>query len=714
MCEIQAAQFQKAGSTNIPGCTATLSDNIGLDASISFDRSEVGKVFYCMIYVRFPAGHVDGYNVTPTGHYVQAAGTIDLVIDNILPTMYATGTYMVDSCYIYDSTQTNVVCGMSPGVGNCTTLAVTAAAAPPKAAILSPCWGPTGTLPANCGMTGDNPALIAPVKAGTTIDIKADLYNVSTPGEIMATFKINNVAVHTETNPSLGTYPISGGTWSPIYTGYVMPNTDVTLTVEGYGYDTTKKAWVINDIKTMTISHSAPTCTGMDIDPVGGAIIKGPSLDGKTPGEKVTITVTLTPNGTGVSLPVTFKYRDGTTVGTCSTDASGRCQFVWDSNTFAKTPGAYYIKAYSGSCISTEVPISVSLPISQYNFTITVLNINTNNPVSGATVLTNTVGGAAQSLLTNGNGSVVFRVNMGTINVAISKGGYNTDNEVQSVYNDTTVKYYITPTPPTITVGSINFVSVPVGAEIYIDTGAPGVLVDTKQTTVAVVANINAGPHKWALKFTGFNDANGDVVVPSGSATDVYVSLSPATPISGSLNISSTPEGAEVYIDNQDQNLTSSGATIIDNIPPGKHSLKLTNDGYQDYITVFSIVAGTTTHLNPTLVPVATIGSLDISTDPSGARIFIDDLDTGYATPSTINNLDSVKNSVPNGTPLSHTYKVTLKGYKDISGKFNIIAGKTTTVHIILEKTGINAGEGAALVIAAVAVAGLIAKKQGE
>ena len=60
MCQILAAQFQKAGSTNIPGCTATLSDNIGLDASISFGQSEVGHVFYCMIYVRFPAGHVDG------------------------------------------------------------------------------------------------------------------------------------------------------------------------------------------------------------------------------------------------------------------------------------------------------------------------------------------------------------------------------------------------------------------------------------------------------------------------------------------------------------------------------------------------------------------------------------------------------------------------------------------------------------------------------
>ncbi len=72
-------------------------------------------------------------------------------------------------------------------------------------------------------------------------------------------------------------------------------------------------------------------------------------------------------------------------------------------------------------------------------------------------------------------------------------------------------------------------------------------------------------------------------------------------PTTGTLSISSTPPGAEISIDGQDQGKTT--ASVISGIPSGSHTLTLTLTGYQTYSTTFSIIGGQTTTLAPTLSP---------------------------------------------------------------------------------------------------------------
>jgi hypothetical protein len=63
------------------------------------------------------------------------------------------------------------------------------------------------------------------------------------------------------------------------------------------------------------------------------------------------------------------------------------------------------------------------------------------------------------------------------------------------------------------------------------------------------------------------------------------------------------------------------------------------------------------------------IGSLAISSVPSGAEIFINGTDTGYMTPTTFNNL----------TPGSYVVLLKKSGYQDWSQSVSITAGQTTT-----------------------------------
>lgn len=75
----------------------------------------------------------------------------------------------------------------------------------------------------------------------------------------------------------------------------------------------------------------------------------------------------------------------------------------------------------------------------------------------------------------------------------------------------------------------------------------------------------------------------------------------------GSLNISSTPSGAEIFIDNIDKGATTQA--IISGITPGEHAYKLTlAGGYYDVIGTFNINEATTTYINVNIYLISTTG----------------------------------------------------------------------------------------------------------
>ena len=509
--------------------------------------------------------------------------------------------------------------------------------------------------------------------AGISFTIKAQIANTGASGKVRAVFKVGGTQI-SDQNSTLNTYP-GGGLWEPTI-AYTMPNAAITITVDAYGWDGTN--WVLTNTQSISRTPSAVPCTGVTLTPFTASI---------NAGGKVTFTASVTPSTT--AFDVQFKDRAGTILGTCKTSV-GSCTFIWDST--GKTAGTYYVTASvaQGLCNSTEASILISPPISQWNVNIYVKDSVTNLPISGATVVTGT-----QSKTTDTTGLAAFRVDQGQIYITISQSGYNTFSTTELVFSDKTFNYVISPVAAAT--GSIQFVSVPVGAEIFLDGADQGV------KTPITVSNIPSGAHTFTLKLAGYSDASGSVTVIGGSTVQVYMALSPVTPAAGSLYAASMPLSAEIFIDNIDQKITT--PATITNLTPGSHTVKLTSPGYQDWTGTVTIVAGTTQYINPTLPPLTTTGSLEITTIPPGARVYLDNTDQQKVTPATITNL----------TAGSHPYKLVLSGYTDATGTVMIEAGKTAQLTITLNKIEAAPSNTALLLVAGsvavVAIAVVVARR---
>ena len=77
--------------------------------------------------------------------------------------------------------------------------------------------------------------------------------------------------------------------------------------------------------------------------------------------------------------------------------------------------------------------------------------------------------------------------------------------------------------------------------------------------------------------------------------------LSTQSPGKGTINLTSTPPGAEVYLDNQYRGSTPS--TITD-LPPGIYTVELRSQGYQSWSTSIAVSSGSY-QLNALLTPVS-------------------------------------------------------------------------------------------------------------
>lgn len=163
--------------------------------------------------------------------------------------------------------------------------------------------------------------------------------------------------------------------------------------------------------------------------------------------------------------------------------------------------------------------------------------------------------------------------------------------------------------------------------------------------------------------------ATSDTIVGSAAVTVVTT---------GNLSISSTPSGAKIFINDIEQ-VDITTPVVINNLPPWTYNIKLILSGYSlfgyqilaDYqwIGTVSIIVGQTTALNVPLMPLT--GDVNITSTPPGAKIIVNDIDTGKTTPETIMGL----------SPGTYNYKLNIAEFLDLTGTFDIIAGQLATIN---------------------------------
>jgi len=182
----------------------------------------------------------------------------------------------------------------------------------------------------------------------------------------------------------------------------------------------------------------------------------------------------------------------------------------------------------------------------------------------------------------------------GYCTIRLEKSGY--ENYTETVYvlaGDTaSVSAYLTTTPtPTTTATStppptayIRAWSDPSGADVYLDDVYQGVT----GPDWFWIRDVSPGSHTIKLTKSGYVDYTATVHVSAGDTGSIEARL---TKEAGLISISSSPSGADVYLDGAYKGTTP--ATISD-VSPGSHTLKLEKYGYAEWLTSVHVTSGVT------------------------------------------------------------------------------------------------------------------------
>ncbi len=202
------------------------------------------------------------------------------------------------------------------------------------------------------------------------------------------------------------------------------------------------------------------------------------------------------------------------------------------------------------------------------------------------------------------------------------------------------------------------------GAKIYIDN------VDTGKVIPSPITGLAKGVHTFRVSRPGVKDREGMFVINGGDV--LLISIYPILlPKIGMVIIRAFPlvgdvKAARVHIDGKD---TGEYTNVRFALPEGTHTYKLQLEEFDDVEGKFDIVEGHITRVTTYMRRVGSpsFGKLNISSNPPGAQLHIDDVDIGQYTPTTVYKL----------TDGDYTYRLSKPGYLDVTGTFTISNGST-------------------------------------
>ncbi|MCK9580751.1 MAG: PEGA domain-containing protein [Methanoregula sp.] len=152
---------------------------------------------------------------------------------------------------------------------------------------------------------------------------------------------------------------------------------------------------------------------------------------------------------------------------------------------------------------------------------------------------------------------------------------------------------------PSSTVGWIYVASSPGGASVTLDGNAVG---QTPNSGSLKLNNIASGLHTVSLSLTGYALYTVQTSVSPNTVSEVSAILQHSAPVSttGGLTVSSTPAGANVFLDNQFIGITP---ITLDTVTTGTHTVTIRADGYQEYSATTPVNAGATSTVSAALLP---------------------------------------------------------------------------------------------------------------
>ncbi len=217
----------------------------------------------------------------------------------------------------------------------------------------------------------------------------------------------------------------------------------------------------------------------------------------------------------------------------------------------------------------------------------------------------------------------------------------------------------IAPTPTPVYDGYFSITSSPSGATVRVD----GHYVGSTPVTTQVTAGTT---HRVQVEYPGYDAFSAVYTAYSGQTTSIPVSLTQTPQTTGYLTVTSSPSGADVYVDGSYRGYTP---MTVGNLVVGAHTLELRLAGYQKSTQTFQIYSGQTTTKNVILSPsTPTTGSVAVQSYPSGASIY---LDGNYQGNTYANDYFDIV-GVATGT---HSLMLRKPGYYDYTTTISVTGG---------------------------------------
>ncbi|WP_135257516.1 PEGA domain-containing protein [Thermus caldilimi] len=168
----------------------------------------------------------------------------------------------------------------------------------------------------------------------------------------------------------------------------------------------------------------------------------------------------------------------------------------------------------------------------------------------------------------------------------------------------------VTAPPPTPAAATLVVDSRPAGAEVYLDGRLSG------RTPVSL--QVNPGRHEVELRLSGYQPYRVTVNPRPGERVQVFAQLV-SEPRQGTLAVTSSPSGAEVYVEGALRGRTPLSLSL----PEGRYAVELRLSGYEPYQATVQVRRGETTRLDVRLNPISRTGTLLLESSPTGAEAYV-------------------------------------------------------------------------------------------